>query len=544
LNGWTTKYTFSVNGQSVVGNLTWFPIGTLETLAVTDRFNTANTQTCSYGHDDLNRIASYSCGSLWAQTFGYDPFGNINKTGNSSFNPSYSPSTNQMTSIGSSTPTYDSNGNVTNDFLNTYAWDANGRPVTADGVGLTYDALGRMVEQNRSGTYTEIAYSPGGAKLALMSGSALQKGFVPLTGGAMAVYNSSGLAYYRHSDWLGSARVGSTASRTLYFDLAYAPFGEVYASTGTTDASFTGQNQDTASNLYDFPAREYGIQGRWPSPDPAGIGAANAADPQTWNRYAYVRNSPAEIVDPSGMMMKVSGGGGGGGGGGFSMLGVYDGSWAGDEPSWDPLNFSDLTLSGFPVDPFAGSIMAQTVGLDAGEIANNGTPGGIPPWSQIARVCGGIVGGPQSCEDTTYVHQMSAEIAFQIIWPEGMSPNNSTPASDGSEVDDPIRALAGEINKRPIGKFVAVVYGGSLAAGAGGYGVYDIAQIEEGALFGTRFGGNTPLFNSSDFLRVGWSYQGAEDYVFRIGGDLLENFMDNPHINLWPPSWWFGPPGP
>lgn len=46
-----------------------------------------------------------------------------------------------MTLIGSSTPTYDINGNVTNDFLNTYAWDANGRPVTADSVGLTYDAL-------------------------------------------------------------------------------------------------------------------------------------------------------------------------------------------------------------------------------------------------------------------------------------------------------------------------------------------------------------------------------------------------------------------
>ena len=52
-----------------------------------------------------------------------------------------------MTLIGSSTPSYDSNGNVTNDFLNNYAWDANGRPVTADGVGLTYDAFGSMVEQ-------------------------------------------------------------------------------------------------------------------------------------------------------------------------------------------------------------------------------------------------------------------------------------------------------------------------------------------------------------------------------------------------------------
>ena len=296
-----TQYSFNVNGQSVVGNLTWNPLGTLASLAITDPFNSADAQTCSYSHDDLVRIASANCGSIWSQTFSYDAFGNLSKSGTSSFQPIYSSSTNQMTSIGSSTPTYDLNGNVTNDFLNTYAWDANGRPVTADTVGLTYDALGSMVEQNRSSVYTEIVYAPSGAKLALMSGSTLQKGFVPLTGGSMAVYNSSGLAYYRHSDWVGSSRFASTPSRAMYFDGAYAPFGEPYAQSGTSDLSFTGQNQDTALNLYDFPAREYGIQGRWASPDPAGIAAVDPTDPQSWNRYAYVRNSPLALIDPSGL---------------------------------------------------------------------------------------------------------------------------------------------------------------------------------------------------------------------------------------------------
>jgi hypothetical protein len=32
----------------------------------------------------------------------------------------------------------------------------------------------------------------------------------------------------------------------------------------------TGMNQGTGANVYDFSAREYGIQGRWPSPDPTG----------------------------------------------------------------------------------------------------------------------------------------------------------------------------------------------------------------------------------------------------------------------------------
>jgi RHS repeat-associated protein len=312
-----TQYKFSVNGQSVVGNLNWNPLGTLLSLAITDPFNSANAQTCSYFHDDLVRIGSSinpsttpgvncvngSQQTIWSQIFTYDAFGNINKSGSSSFGATYSSSTNRMTLIGSSTPSYDSNGNVTNDFLNTYAWDANGRPVTADGVGLTYDALGRMAEQNRSGVYTQIQYSPTGFKMYIMqSGTSLVKAFVPLPAGTAEVWSANMTSpYYRHSDWLGSSRLASSPGRTVLFDGAYGPFGEAYAQTGTSDLSFTGMNQDTASNVYDFPAREYGIQGRWPSPDPAGLASASINDPQTWNRYAYVRNSPLNLLDPSGL---------------------------------------------------------------------------------------------------------------------------------------------------------------------------------------------------------------------------------------------------
>lgn len=206
-----------------------------------------------------------------------------------------------MTQIGSSTPTYDANGNVTNDFLHTYTWDAAGRPVTVDGGSLTYDALGRMVENAGGGFYSQFVYGPIGAKIALMSGQTLVSAFVPLPGNARAVYNASGLSYYGHADWLGSQRFGSTTSRAMYSSTAYGPYGEVYAHSGSSAFSFTGQDQMTSGNLYDFPAREYGIQGRWPSPDPSGIAAASMSDPQTWNRYAYVRNSPLQAVDPQGL---------------------------------------------------------------------------------------------------------------------------------------------------------------------------------------------------------------------------------------------------
>lgn len=40
------------------------------------------------------------------------------------------------------------------------------------------------------------------------------------------------------------------------------------------------------------------VEGRWVSPDPAGIRAVNPARPQTWNRYAYVVSNPSSYIDP------------------------------------------------------------------------------------------------------------------------------------------------------------------------------------------------------------------------------------------------------
>jgi RHS repeat-associated protein len=297
-----TQYKFTINGSSVVGNLTWNPNGTLEQLAITDPFNSADGQTCNYTHDDLSRIATASCsgGSTFSDTYTYDAFGNLTKSGTETFNASYNSATNQMTSIGGQTPTYDANGNVKNDFLNSYSWDAYGRPVTVDTVGLTFDALGRMVEQNKSGSYTEVVYGATGNELAFMSGQSLSKAYVSLSHGDVAVVGTSGVSNYHHMDWQGSFRLASNTSRTVVYDTAYGPYGELYATSGSYVPAFTGPTQDTASNVYDFPAREYGIQGRWPSPDPAGMAAVNPMDPQTWNRYAYVRNSPLSMIDPFG----------------------------------------------------------------------------------------------------------------------------------------------------------------------------------------------------------------------------------------------------
>jgi RHS repeat-associated protein len=185
-------------------------------------------------------------------------------------------------------------------------------------VNVTYDALGRAVELSYGSSHTEIVYGPDGvSKLALMNSTAnLVTGFIALPSGATAVYKPGVLpAYYRHSDWLGSSRLSIQPNHTKYFDTAYAPFGENYAGgTGTggaIDLNFTGANQDIISGLYDFLYREYHpVQGRWISPDPAGLAAVDMTYPQTWNRYAYVGNNPTSAVDPLGLFRSDNVGGG------------------------------------------------------------------------------------------------------------------------------------------------------------------------------------------------------------------------------------------
>ncbi|HZR33721.1 MAG TPA: RHS repeat-associated core domain-containing protein, partial [Terriglobales bacterium] len=189
-------------------------------------------------------------------------------------------------------------GNPQNDGAHAYTWDPNwGSALSIDSTTLVYDAMGRTVEQQNGTTFTEVMYGPTG-KLALMNGQTEIQSFEPLPGGGTFVHRPGSLTnYWRHPNWLGSSGLATTLpGRIKFYDGAYAPFGEDYNGTGTKDLSFTGQTQDTTTTvggLYDFTFREYAPrQGRWISPDPAGLGAVTMENPQTWNRYAYVGNTP------------------------------------------------------------------------------------------------------------------------------------------------------------------------------------------------------------------------------------------------------------
>jgi len=63
----------------------------------------------------------------------------------------------------------------------------------------------------------------------------------------------------------------------------------------------TGKERDAETGLDYFIFRNYsGAEGRFASPDPENFGTY-ASNPQSWNGYSYVHNSPLNYIDPFGL---------------------------------------------------------------------------------------------------------------------------------------------------------------------------------------------------------------------------------------------------
>ncbi|MHB8501740.1 MAG: RHS repeat-associated core domain-containing protein, partial [Candidatus Acidiferrales bacterium] len=76
------------------------------------------------------------------------------------------------------------------------------------------------------------------------------------------------------------------------------PFGESWYSSNGNEFAFTTYQRDAESGLDYAMARYYdSTAARFCSADPLG---GQLDDPQTWNRYTYVRNDPIDLTDPSG----------------------------------------------------------------------------------------------------------------------------------------------------------------------------------------------------------------------------------------------------
>lgn len=234
------------------------------------------------------------------ETYTYDPFGNLDQSGNFSFSESYN-SFNQMSSgFG-----YDGNGNVTADvYGHSLAYYADGLLSSVAGSGETYvyDADGERVEVHGSSISDFIFF--GGSPLAILNGGAYSD--LIYAGGALLAEvpgSQSATPMYRAVNHLGSLVGDPGSSGTMSGQIDYAPFGQTFTGSNSDPYGFTGLQYDSTTSMWHAEARQFSLQqGRWMSPDPYG-GSYDFSDPQSLNRYSYVNGKPTWASDPSGMVM-------------------------------------------------------------------------------------------------------------------------------------------------------------------------------------------------------------------------------------------------
>lgn len=286
--------------------------------------NRDSTRTQSFSYDALNRITTgQSSGSQWGEAFTIDAWGNLtNRTGISgkTYYEGLSTSAgtnNQLTSFG-----YDAAGNMTSNSPTSYVYDAENRLVWTSGYRYIYDGDGKRVETCAvAGATTACPTSGTSGTLYWYGMNSDPQAETDLSGNVLNIYlffNGQRIArrsspatavHFYFSDHLGTHSVVENAAGTACEqDIDYYPYGgqeNDYCSTPVTQRyKFTGKERDSESGLDDFPARYYtSSMGRWMTPDPMG---GHVEDPQTLNRYAYARNNPVSITDPTGLDFYLS----------------------------------------------------------------------------------------------------------------------------------------------------------------------------------------------------------------------------------------------
>jgi RHS repeat-associated protein len=269
--------------------------------------------TWAYTFDEFNRLLTAketaSNGTVLDQlSWDYDRYGNrwhqnlVGGTGMAT-TMNFAASNNRSTSQLS----YDVAGNVLNDSLHAYVYDAENRIASVSGgPGYIYDAEGRRVGKTDGTVYT---VSVAGGVLDEVNGSTWKRSEI-YAGARHILTVTSSTVVFVHSDWLGTERARSNMSGQVCQTTKSQPYGDNVAFSGTCNVSpdfFTGKPRDTESNLDDFGARYFSSQwGRWMSADwTAGASAAPYAtlsNPQSLNLYAYVGNDPIDGQDPDGHM--------------------------------------------------------------------------------------------------------------------------------------------------------------------------------------------------------------------------------------------------
>ena len=372
------------------------------------RLNTTRTQNFEY--DNLNRLLdAYTTGQTtniahWGEVYTIDAWGNLTniamKPGwqnSETLNAAAASAQNQLNGF-----CYDAAGNMIGPTCSpTYVYDAENRLSATAGFTYRYDGDGtRVVKCN--GTYPTCSsgtlYWTGAGSDTLAetnwTGVPVEE-YVFFNGGRVARRDGTGnTVHYYFADHLGSTDVITGANGVIQKNSVYYPFGGEIALTAPSFANnykFTGKERDSESGLDNFEARYLGSSlGRFMSPDPMG---GKAEDPQSLNRYAYVRNSPLTFTDPSGMNFGLPCSGGNPDTCNNGLQGSWQHDQDGNKTTFDAVSIGnkDGTLqdvSSNKTGTYTASFDGSNVSLtNSGGTTQNGS------WLQGTAAVSGVSGG-------------------------------------------------------------------------------------------------------------------------------------------------------
>ncbi|WP_197090841.1 RHS repeat-associated core domain-containing protein [Bradyrhizobium sp. LTSP849] len=243
--------------------------------------------------------------TLGTLTYGYDFAGRTVSRGGSLFQ-SVLPSTvtsaaydlaNRLTSrtVAGVTiaPTWDAEGNLTNDGARNYVWDARNRLKSIDGVAtFTYDPFNRRQTATRAGVATSFLYDSWDVVQEQQGGNPSADLLIGLD--LDERLSRSGSTFL--TDALGSTIALSSAG-AVQTNYGYDPYGtlQVVGTASDNTFQFTGRENDN-TGLINLRNRYYSpAWGRFVSEDPIGISSGEV------NLYRYAVNNPVQFDDRAGL---------------------------------------------------------------------------------------------------------------------------------------------------------------------------------------------------------------------------------------------------